>query len=428
MTSAANNADHDKIIPTRLHPSGFKKSDSNFNSLSLASDGCVYYTLSSHNIDTHGRIYRYDPAKDEVKMLGILGEIVGEAGTGTIPQGKSHSPFFELNGKLYMATHYGFFMASNNKEQPAAVPDGYKQYPGGHLIEYDMGSGKFKDLAKAPTAEGILTCGLDAKYRRLYCLTWPSGLFLYYEIDTGKMHNLGPVSADGEMGEGDRYRCLCRVFAIVPDTGVVYVTNSTGEIVRYSPETNKIVVIKESLKRDILGSLDPAKPGHQGYNWRTIIWDPRRKVFFGVHPLSAYLFQFDPETEKLDLIERIAADELIKNGKYEPFHYGYISLMMGLDGSTLYYLTSVHRRVAEDGSKISQVTHLVTFNLDTGKRIDHGALRLEDGRSPTDSHTLAVHPNGKLYACPWIEKPNCAKDDPVKQQVDLISFDNPFET
>ena len=33
------------VIPARLHASGFGKSDSNFYSLSLASDGNVYYTL-----------------------------------------------------------------------------------------------------------------------------------------------------------------------------------------------------------------------------------------------------------------------------------------------------------------------------------------------------------------------------------------------
>ena len=58
--------------------------------------------------------------------------------------------------------------------------------------------------------------------------------------------------------------------------------------------------------------------------------------------------------------------------------------------------------------------------------MDHGVLRLEDGRYPTMSQTLVVHPNGRLYACPWIEKPGRAPDDPVRQQVDLISFEDPL--
>src|SRR5260370_27432712 len=91
-------------ITARLHESGFKLSDSNFFSLSKASDGNIYYTLSSHNIDTHAKVCRYDPRKDHATPLASLGEIVQEQ--GTIPQGKSHSPYFEANGKLYLATHY----------------------------------------------------------------------------------------------------------------------------------------------------------------------------------------------------------------------------------------------------------------------------------------------------------------------------------
>ena len=417
----------DAVIPARLHPSGFEKSDSNFFSLTLASDGRLYYTLSSHDVDTHGRIFRYDPATDQVEQLGILGEIVGEAGTGTIPQGKSHTPFFEMDRKLYVATHYGYFMASGNKERPAGVPEGYRQYPGGHLIEYDMESGRFTDLMKAPTAEGIITFALDPRRRRAYCLTWPKGLFLSYELDTGRMDNLGPISLDGEVGEGERYRCLCRVFGIVPESGVVYCTNATGEILRHEPGTSTMVALEhETLKRDILGSWEPHVPGHQGYNWRALFWHAGHERFYGVHPRSGYLFQFDPQTERLDLIDRICADELRCRGTFEPFRYGYLTLVPGHDNETLYYLTGVPNARAEDDRTLSEVTHLITYNLRTGAHQDHGVLRLEDGRYPSMSQTLAIHPDGKLYACPWIEKPEQASDDAVQLQVDLISFDDPL--
>jgi len=92
------------VIPAQLHASGFEKSDSNFYSLSMASDGNLYYVLSSHDLNTHGRVYRYEPSADRVTMLGDLGELAGEAGKKTIPQGKSHCPFFECDGKLYFST------------------------------------------------------------------------------------------------------------------------------------------------------------------------------------------------------------------------------------------------------------------------------------------------------------------------------------
>ena len=292
---------NDLEVPVTLHPSGFDKSDSNFFSLTVASDGNVYYTLCSHDVDTHGRVYRYTPAADSVVMLGDFGQITGQAGRKVIPQGKSHAKLEELDGTLYVATHFGFYAPEENaKEAPGAPPPGYAPYPGGHILAYDMAGETFTDLAKAPEGEGILTFGIDRRRRRLYGLTWPSGLFFYYDLDSGALRNLGKVSRDGELGSGDRYLCLCRSFAIVPDTGVLYLTNATGEILCYDPERDSIRTLEhETLKRDILGAWDPHTPGHQGYCWRVTLWNPARQAFYGVHPGSGYLFQLTRLTNAL---------------------------------------------------------------------------------------------------------------------------------
>ena len=194
----------DRIIAATHHSSGFTVADSNFYSLSLASDGRLYYTLCSHNIDTHGRIYRYDPATNEVRLLGDLGQITGEAGRKTIPQGKSHSKFFEHEGKLYTGTQYGFFQASENKERPADVPAGYQPYPGGHIIAWDMRQERFEDLAVVPAEDGIISMTLDPQRERIYALTWPRGFFVVYDLRTREIRNLGKVSGDGEIGEGEK--------------------------------------------------------------------------------------------------------------------------------------------------------------------------------------------------------------------------------
>ena len=41
------------------------------------------------------------------------------------------------------------------------------------------------------------------------------------------------------------------------------------------------------------------------------------------------------------------------------------------------------------------------------------------------THAIAVHPKGRVYTVPWIEKPDASPDERVKQQVDLISFADP---
>ena len=54
--------DPNATIQAKLHSAKFSLGDSNFYSLTLGSDGCIYYTLSSHDKDCHGRFYRYDHA------------------------------------------------------------------------------------------------------------------------------------------------------------------------------------------------------------------------------------------------------------------------------------------------------------------------------------------------------------------------------
>jgi hypothetical protein len=180
------------------------------------------------------------------------------------------------------------------------------------------------------------------------------------------------------------------------------------------------------MRRDIFGSWNPHQPGHQGYNWRDLFWHEGHRVFYGVHPKSAWLFRFDPAAGRLELIERIASEELRRSGTFEPFRYGYLTLRLGADGETIYYLTGDGGLTAEDGRRVRETTHLVTFNLRTGQRLDHGRLRLTDGRYPVMAQTLALHPNGRAYSCPWIENPAAGQHDRYAGcNCDLVSFELP---
>ncbi len=413
-------------IQARVHESGFRRADSNFYALTTASDGRIYYTLSSHNIDTHARAYRFDPRADRVEMLFDFGEAAGETGRRTLPQGKSHTPFFEIGGKLYLATHYGYFAVQGKKETLAAVPAGYRPYPGGHIFAYDPRRGAVEDLARGPSQEGIITLGADRERGRLYGLTWPGGRFLAFDIAARRLEDLGPVSGDGEVGEGDRYFCLCRSFAVWPHDGSVFFTNADGTVLRHRPGTDRVEALETlHLRRDIFGAWNPHEPGHQGYNWRVVLWHEASQLFYGVHPRSGWLFSFDPARLEIELIERICCDRLRRSGGFEPFRYGYLSLNLGPDGETLYYLTGEPRELSPDEHRFKEWVHLVTYNLRTRVYRDHGHLRLEDGRYPTLTQCLAAPAGGRLYSCPWIEKREERPDEP-RRQCDLISSPDPL--
>lgn len=83
---------------------GFQPFTSKADKGSVASDGMIYYVLSSHSLDVGAQMFAYNPASGAVLHLGDITAAAGEAGIRAIPQGKSHVRFVESNGKLFFAT------------------------------------------------------------------------------------------------------------------------------------------------------------------------------------------------------------------------------------------------------------------------------------------------------------------------------------
>ncbi len=418
------------IIRAKVHPAGVE-TDSHFYSAMLASDGCIYYTLCTHKHDKHASMCRYDPVKDEVKVLWDFGKALGESNSRMVSQGKSHAPYFELDKKLYFSTHIGYFVTEkgSNKEVPASViPSGYKPYPGGHCASYDMTTGEVTDFGIPVKGEGIITFNMDKKRKRLYMITWPSGTFAYYDIEEKRYRDFGPCFLDGEVGKGARYLVLCRALAVYPVDGSVFFTHSDGTINRYNYAKDRIEKLKGiSMKRDMFGQHDPHKPGHMAYNWREIFWSAKHKLFFGTHPRTGYLFSFDPAKPEIKLIERLSARPIRESGDYEPYHYGYGGLSLGLDKETIYYITGIPRACGQDPRKYGHkgaLLKLITYNLRTGKYTDWGIIQLEDGRCMALTHSVIPHPAGRVYIVPWIVNiKNTPENDP--SQIDLVSFPDP---
>ena len=182
-------------LTAKIYDSGFPFSRDSYNGISSASDGKIYYVLSSQDIDVGAQIYAFDPATEKITHLGDLTEICGEKGLKAIPQNKSHVRFWEANGKLYFASHIGYYTIKNGMETMGVPPPGYKPYPGGHFLSYDLATGKFENLAIAPHGEGIIAMTMDPACGRLYGLTWPTGYFIYLDLRTKKIRDCsGPSS------------------------------------------------------------------------------------------------------------------------------------------------------------------------------------------------------------------------------------------
>lgn len=417
----------ERKLVARTYNSGFALAHDTYNGMLAASDGKIYYVLSAEPHNTAGQMYCFDPATQQIQHLGDLTEACGEAGMKAIAQGKSHVNFVESNGKLYFATHIGYYSIIDGMEKMGIPPPGYKPYQGGHLLAYDMASGEFEDFGVVPEQEGVLTMNMDTARGRIYSLTWPRGYFIRYDLATKEMKNLGGFFRQGENGTGETYRTICRSIMIDPRDGSAYFTDGEGTIYRYLYDSDSVeTVAGDNLKKDYFGLYDVTSPGHMAYNWRQVLWHPGDDKAYGVHGNSGYLFRFDTRAEQVEALERITSEPSKRSGMYDQFSYGYLGFTLGPDGRTLYYLTggpiyiegkrlAGKASTAKGESKGKENLHLITYDIPTLKYIDHGPVFFEDGNRPAYVNSIAVGKDGTVYTLSRITEGD-------HMRADLISF------
>ena len=420
-------------LSATIMDSKFAEAHDTYNGISCASDGRIYYVLSSEKVDLAAQMYSYDPTNSEIKHLGDLTEACGEKGAKSIAQGKSHVGFAESEGKLYFATHIGYYTIIQGMEKPGIPPAGMKKYPGGHFLSYDMATGKYEDLAVAPRNEGIITFTMDTKRKRLYGLSWPTGHLLRYDLAKKEMKDIGPVSEQGEDGMGKSFRTICRSMTVNPEDGSLYFSTSDGLMHRYLYDSEKVEDIKgDDLRKDYFGTYDISTSGSMAYNWRKTFWHDGEKAIYGVHGNSGYLFRYLPATQTVEVLDRITSEDSKRSGMFDQFSYGYLGFALGPQGDTIYYLTGgpVYengRRVkgkdstAKGESKGRENLHLITWHIPTKKYIDQGAIYFPNGQRPNYVNSIAVGKDGSVYALTRVSEDDHAKTDlmrimPVKVQ------------
>lgn len=182
--------------------------------------------------------YKWDTRTGLAREVGDMTTACGEAGRNTIAQGKVHVDFVEHAGQLYFATHVGVYDMVDGMETFPTARDGLADYPGGHLLSYDVAREEFTDLATVTTPwgrEGVLTLNMDSQRGTIYGLTWPTGDFFTFQLRSRILQCHGNFSAQGESvpPHTGQYRCICRSLGIDPRDGSVYFTNAEGSIFRY---------------------------------------------------------------------------------------------------------------------------------------------------------------------------------------------------
>jgi len=362
---------------------GLAAMDGNWAALTVARDGKVYAGLAYHGGDGH--MVCYDPSSDRMTDLGNLTLLCGEAALRVGPQSKIHAKFGEgPDGRLYFGTHAGYWW------DYARV--GTKEgYPGAHWMAFDPKTGETEDFGIGPRYEGLNTGAYDPVFNRIYGLTHPRGHFVYFDVASRKAVDKGRMN---------NWESICRTLG-VDNEGNVYGNLGSGQIYRYDPRADEITELPLRVPSRPKGISLGRDYNKSETHWRTVVWDDAGKRFYGVDESASLLFSFDPKAGRGGEVKQLGqlTTEAMKDRRDIP--YATLTLTLGLDRKLYYAIPQKEFDYA--GSSGTGVTHLITYDLNSGQTEDRGEMRLKDGRAVIGLNSAHTAPDGTLYFVGAIE-------------------------
>ncbi len=387
---------NDKPLRAIAIDAGFDGADCNYHSITLASDGRIYFSLSGHRIDKNVHFCCFDPEQQKMVFSREINEALkNEDTTKTVPQGKIHSGLMEAGKKLYFSTHIGYYKDDRR---------GRGKYPGFHFMYYDLKTDKLVDMVRGPVGQGMLTTSLDAKRLILYGLTYPSSRLFKYDIKAGKLTELpNPHAESADFTRSFNSMNITRVLAMDPQ-GHVYGSCLDGSIWRLDDRDNPVILPRVNVLQGLAGTVDEL--GRLNNNWRAVLWDDKDKCFYGTHMGTQSLFRFDPDKMKIKPLTRFSAQAFRDTGhtylSKTKVPLSQLGMAMG-PNHTIYQIVHGQPIQMSGRSEYNTVARLVTYNLDTGEYKDHGPIFCQDDRRVTFVESILLHPSGDIYTVGDVE-------------------------
>lgn len=272
-------------------------------SLLTATTGKIYGATSGDV----SYLFVYDPKINKVRHLGKL----------TGHEGVFHSLVIDKQGLIYIgtgknvlapieiSTQIGSGDFSVNNSLWNDVKKQYKEYKGGHLLQYDPKKNDdkvylpnnecpVKDLGIAVDGDGIYALTIDKDRDVIYGLTYPRGHMFKYEIKTKKFTNLGRTNARIVFHGPERHwRTLPRAL-ICDNSGRVFTTGSGGFLHYYKPGEKSLT--KTNIK--LPGEYFPVQ-AYEGYPTVEYFAKDSNGLIYGA-TCDGFFFSFEPDKMKLN--------------------------------------------------------------------------------------------------------------------------------
>lgn len=385
FTAHGANSPRRVTVDYRYFPGQLGTMSGNWAALKAASDGKVYVGLACNGCDGH--FVYYDAKNDRMVDIGNITRLVGDNGLNLGPQSKIHYKFGEgTDGRIYFATHSEMFYDFAR----FATQEGY---PGSYYMAYDPKTGQVQNFGIGPRFEGMNTGAYDPKRNRIYGLTADRGHFVYYDVASGAKVDKGRVNNDDS---------VCRTLGI-DDHGNVYGSFGRGQIFKYDPRTDAITELSARLPIREKGISLGRDYNKTETAWRVLVWDQQTKKFYGVEESATTLFSFDPAAAPDDQVKRLGQMCIPEFASSRNVPYATLSLTLGHDRK-LYY-AAAGAEFDYSGSAGVAASHMITYDLNTGKIEDLGEMRLPDGRPVLGSNAADTAPDGTIYLVGAVSAP-----------------------
>ena len=346
-----------KFIKHQMLNETFPGVDGQWQGITLASDGNVYFAVGSHSAGVGAPFLRYDPRTDTMKTLTRNITLqCGETPGKTPDQGKIHSEIIEHKGWLYFGTHLADYSGW-----------GFTSYTGGHLVGYEMATETFRDFGVIhPNYTNYSGIGLDRQREKMWF--WMTDLranqsSLLYRVDlkTGKK----------ESGERKLIGNRAVFYFFVDRRGDCWFMAPEG------PGGNQLITL--FVARAETGELTqyPASvmPDRIFYNWTAKPIDEERALI----QIGGRFHIFEPKK-----FDGVALKTALTPLCQSDFH--------GISGVACHNGKRFYWTCGARGS------HLWSASFDHPEQVvDHGVLRDPLGRPATNLCSMVADDKGRLY-------------------------------
>lgn len=144
--------------------------------------------------------------------------------------------------------------------------------------------------------------------------------------------------------------------------------------------------------------------------WRIIEWDPVDKAAYGIVGGNNMLFRYDPYAGREGEIVELALMCAPEYRDGDPFLIPHASLAMAISQKErrIYYITVMAGDFdygAVAGDRVASA-YLMSYDLKSGKREDHGVLKTKDGRRCFGMQGMQIDAEGRVWFMGAFEEPD----------------------